>query len=117
MLIASISIPYSTMTCLISNQTNLSLMVEKANCINEKNAATNTCIKKDSCCLFSNGLIESNVELVFASHLSLGAYEAPKLLNLNNFNKLFIKETISACFEDERPPDIPVRILQQSFLC
>ena len=120
MLLASISIPYSTMTCFITNETNLSLMVQQENCKpSEGNAKSNSSmLKKDACCLFSNGLIESNVELIQASVQTLAAFIVPKEIILVYNPAIYtLKLTLNLDQNLERPPDIPIRILQQSFLC
>jgi hypothetical protein len=120
MLLASISIPYSTMTCLISNETNLSLMVQQENCSpgEDKFKSSIPSLQKDACCLFSNGLIESDVELIHSNLQTLTAYIAPKEFALvHNLAVFNIEQTLNLDQSLERPPDIPIRILLQSFLC
>ena len=120
MLLASISIPFSTMTCLISNETNLSLMVQQKNCSpseDSKKSHTST-LKKDACCLFSNGLIESDVELIQSSFHTLATYIAPKdFILLYNLEVYSVELASNLNHNIELPPDIPFRILHQSFLC
>lgn len=120
MLLASISIPYSSMTCLVSNETNLSLLTTKISCdVEDSDKACSTAsIQKDACCLFNNGIIESNVDLIHAQHISLAPYVLPKVQILPALVLIAPSDDNKNIFSAvERPPDVPIRILQQSFLC
>lgn len=120
MLLASLSIPYSTMTCLISNETNLSVMVQQDNCMSNAISKANSqrTFRKEACCLFNNGIVDVAVELIHSNWHSIAAFaiQKTKLLVPTLY---FIDQDFSLAFYQnlDRPPDIPIRILQQSFLC
>lgn len=123
MLLASLAIPYSAMTCKVSNTTSFTFLNGTFSC--EKEEASNSCkdsfefssVEKADCCLYDSDVIEADAELIlsqtigFQSHIAF--LELPKIPIAQILGFAFI-------FPTQREVDIPeppVRILQQSFLC
>lgn len=118
MLLASIAIPYSAMTCKISNTKSYAFLNAKFDCqLDETKACGEQSIEKDACCLFDNGIIDTDTELVVSTTYGFEAVlnyiEIPRIIpqSIDNFfytHAPFVEVDLS---------EKPIRILQQSFLC
>ena len=118
-LLSSIAVPYSAVTCNVSNESSWSVLIGDSHCNDKCTENNNSSISfdKPACCLFDNGLIDIDTELVshnvktFASFIplqvkgSLARY--PVTFKIKFERKIFVQAI----------PIVPLRILQQSFLC
>lgn len=119
-LMASIAIPYSAQTCLMSSQTNIQLLSKSEKCCkSEKQIILNeTQLNKASCCIIDNGVLEIDVELVFSSLNSFIPYLPTQLFQFESRNDLIIPtKSIAPPIVAENSSYVPIRIMQQSFLC
>jgi len=126
MLLASITIPFYTHTCLKSNTTEISfsknmnscsMETTQVKCHTEKHTSFT---KKSKCCKSFNGSIDANADLIISSVVDFQIDIAVLPLNL-----LFEKE-ISPNYSNYlnnhhhyvvAKEQVPLQIMQQSFLC
>jgi hypothetical protein len=118
-LLSSIAVPYSAMTCLISDQTSWSILIEDQHCSDQskKDSNSSESFEKSACCLFNNGIVDIDSELVlndvktFVSYIpTVVFFEYVKSIKVDS---LQVKYTFLTHFQDQ----VPKRIAYQSFLC
>lgn len=117
--LSSMAIPYSAHTCLVSQQTHIQFMGLEDDCDtpihdNQTNYPT---VKKSKCCLVNNGLIDVDLELVFSS---LNTFIAFTPVQIKTFKPYIVLDTPSnkkTIYIAHNREEIPIRIMQQSFLC
>ncbi len=119
MLLASMAIPYQAMTCEVSNVKSYAFMNSDFDCedLGETVSCKETAIEKSNCCLFDDGLIETNAELVHSSINDFQALVAYIEIPVPSIRILAAKATSSFKLFDVDIPEQDIRILQQSFLC
>ena len=118
-LMSSIAIPYSAVTCNVSNESSWSVLISDSHCNDgcTENKNSSTSFDKPACCLFDFGLIDIDTELVqhdvktFVSIIPVSVVRSLALAPVSA--KIQIKRTSFV----QAIPRVPLRILQQSFLC
>lgn len=118
-LLSSIAVPYSAITCTVSNESTWSILVNDSHCDDgcTKNKKATTSIDKPACCLFDNGLIDIDTELVsrnvktFVSFIPVRFIAKLALLPVTPKIKFERTSFVQAI------PIVSLQILQQSFLC
>ena len=118
-LLSSIAVPYSAVTCNVSKESSWSVLISDSHCDDKCTENNNSSISfdKPACCLFDFGLIDIDTELV--SHnvkTFISIIPVSMLRNLAQTPvsaKIQIKRTSFV----QAIPSVPLRILQQSFLC
>lgn len=118
-IMASIAIPYSARTCSMDSEVNISFITQNDTCCIDKKelSVREAYIEKPSCCVFDNGLIDIDVELVSSSLNTFIPYLPTQILNFE-LRKEIVNSTqtfpLIVALNSSFPP---IRIMQQSFLC
>ena len=118
-LISSIAIPYSAVTCNISNESSWSVLFSDSHCNDGCTENKNSLLSfdKPACCLFDNGLIDIDTELVSHNVKTFVSFIPMRVLNSLSLSPVTPKIKFEIISFNQAIPIVPLRILQQSFLC
>lgn len=118
-IMASIAIPYSARTCLMESETNISFISQNDTCCIDKKQVKvkEATIEKPSCCIFENGFIDIDVALVASSLNTFIPYLPTEIFQFESRNELINYDKIFPQIVAFNTSSVPIRIMQQSFLC
>lgn len=72
MLLTSISIPFNSITCLLSEQSTFQIMFLEDDCIHEDHD-NELAFHKDICCIYNTGVFDIDTDLVNSEKVSLSS--------------------------------------------
>ena len=118
-LMSSIAIPYSAVTCNVSNERSWSVLISDSHCNDgcTENKNSSTSFDKPACCLFDFGLIDIDTELVHHDVKTFVSFIPVSMVRSLALTRASTKIPFERTSFIQSTPRVPLRILQQSFLC